>query len=52
MVGTQEAADAVDTLIKKDPLSRSMIFTNKYKSIGASSFKCNGKECMVVAFGL
>lgn len=52
MVGTQKAEDAVDTLIKKDPQSRSLIFTNKYRSIGASSFKCNGKECMVVAFGL
>lgn len=52
MVGEQKAEDAVDTLIKKDPFSRSMIFTTKYKSIGASSFKCNGMECMVVAFGL
>ena len=52
MVGTQKAEDAVDTLIKKDPVSRALIFTEKYQSIGASSFKCNGNECMVVAFGL
>ncbi len=52
VVGTQKAEDAVDTLIKTDPVSRGLIFTNKYKSIGASSFKCNGRQCTVVAFGL
>ncbi len=52
VVGTQKAENAVDTLIKTDPVSRSLIFTRKYQSIGASSFKYNGLECAVVAFGL
>ena len=52
IVGTQKAEDAVDTLIKTDPVSRNLIFTEKYQSIGASSFKCNGMQCTVVAFGL
>ena len=46
-----KAEDAVDTLIKRDPVSRGLIFTETYKSIGASSFKCNGQQCTVVSFG-
>ena len=52
IVNNQKAEDAVDTLIKRDPVSRALIFTNKYRSIGASSFKCNGMKYTVVSFGL
>ena len=48
----QKAEDAVDTLIKNDPVSRALIFSKKYQSIGASSFKCNGMKYTVVSFGL
>ena len=48
----QKAEEAVDTLIKNDPISRNLIFTEKYQSIGASSFKCNGMKYTVVSFGL
>ena len=50
--GVQKAEDAVDTMIKRDPISRRLIFTEKYQSIGASSFKCNGTQYTVVSFGL
>lgn len=52
ILGQQKAEDAVDTMIKKDPVSRRLIFTEKYQSIGASSFKCNGSRFTVVSFGL
>lgn len=48
----QKAEEAVDAVIKRDPISRNLIFTEKYQSIGASSFKCNGIKYTVVAFGL
>lgn len=48
----QKADEAVDTMIKNDPISRNLIFTTKYQSIGASSFKCNGMKYTVVSFGL
>ncbi len=48
----QKAEEAVDAVIKNDPISRNLIFTEKYQSIGASSFKCNGIKYTVVAFGL
>lgn len=52
IVGTQKAEAAVDTLIKTDPASRYLVFTEKYQSVGASSFKSNGLHFTVVAFGL
>lgn len=52
IVGSQKAEDAVDTLIKTDPASRYLVFTEKYRSVGASSFKTNGLHFTVVAFGL
>ena len=48
----QKADEAVDAMIKNDPISRNLIFTTKYQSIGASSFKCNGMKYSVVSFGL
>ena len=44
--------EIVDQLIKNDPVSRNLIFTEKYQSVGASSFKCNGDQYTVVSFGL
>ncbi|MCR5830949.1 MAG: hypothetical protein K6G67_02265 [Lachnospiraceae bacterium] len=52
IIDNQKAEDTVDAIIKKDPISRNLIFTNKYTAIGASSFKCNGMKYTVVAFGL
>ena len=52
IINNQKAEEAVDCLIKNDPISRNLIFTTKYKSIGASSFKCNGMKYTVVSFGL
>ena len=52
IIDNQKAEDTVDAIIKNDPISRNLIFTNKYTSIGASSFKCNGMKYTVVAFGL
>ena len=52
IINNQKAEEAVDCLIKTDPVSRNLIFTTKYKSIGASSFKCNGMKYTVVSFGL
>ena len=52
IINNQKAEEAVDTLIKRDPISRNLIFTNKYRSNGASSFKCNGMKYTVVSFGL
>lgn len=52
VINNQKAEDTVDIMIKKDPISRNLIFTEKYQSIGASSFKCNGMKYTVVAFGL
>ncbi len=52
IINLQKAEDAVDTMIKRDPISRRLIFTDKYQSIGASSFKCNGAQYTVVSFGL
>lgn len=44
--------EIIDSLIKNDPVSRNLIFTEKYQSVGASSFKCNGDQYTVVSFGL
>lgn len=52
IIDNQKAENTVDDIIKRDPISRNLIFTNKYKSIGASSFKCNGMKFTVVAFGI
>ena len=52
VINNQKAEEAVDVMIKNDPISRNLIFTTKYKSIGASSFKCNGMKYTVVSFGL
>ncbi len=52
IIDNQKAENTVDDLIKRDPISRNLIFTEKYQSIGASSFKCNGMRYTVVAFGL
>lgn len=52
LMSLQKAEDTVDAMIKNDPISRRLIFTEKYQSIGASSFKCNGTRFTVVSFGL
>ena len=52
IIDNQKAESTVDALIKNDIISRNLIFTEKYQSIGASSFKCNGMRYTVVAFGL
>ena len=52
VINKNKAEETVDLMIKNDPISRNLIFTTKYKSIGASSFKCNGVQCTVVSFGL
>ena len=52
IINEQKGEAAVDAIIRNDPISRNLIFSNKYKSIGASSFKCNGVHYTVVAFGL
>lgn len=51
-INNQKAEEVVDIMIKRDPISRNLIFTEKYQSIGASCFKCNGIKYAVVAFGL
>ena len=51
-INNQKAEEVVDIMIKRDPISRGLIFTEKYQSIGASCFKCNGIKYAVVAFGL
>ncbi|MBO4905157.1 MAG: hypothetical protein J5367_08025 [Lachnospiraceae bacterium] len=51
-INNQKAEEVVDLMIKNDPISRGLIFTEKYQSIGASCFKCNGIKYAVVAFGL
>lgn len=51
-INNQKAEEVVDIMIKRDPISRGLIFTEKYQSIGASCFKCNGVKYAVVAFGL
>ncbi|MCR5672890.1 MAG: hypothetical protein K6F87_04145 [Lachnospiraceae bacterium] len=48
----EKAEDIVDGLIKGDPISKYLIYTTKYKSVGASSFKVGGMHYTVVAFGL
>jgi len=45
-----KASETVDAWIR-DPVSRSLIFSTKYSSVGAACFKCNGLNCVVVAFG-
>lgn len=52
IIDNQKAENTVDALIKRDPISRNLIFTEKYQSIGASSFKTNGMRYSVVSFGL
>lgn len=42
--------ETVDAWIT-DPYSRTLVFTNKYTSVGASCFKCNDLCCVVVAYG-
>ena len=34
-----------------DPISRNMLFSKEYTSIGASNYVCNGQNCIVVSFG-
>lgn len=34
-----------------DPVSRNLIFTKDFTSIGASNYICNGLNCIVVSFG-
>ena len=48
-----DGANAADTVLAwiRDPVSRSLIFTNKYSSIGAACLKTNDLNCAVVAFG-
>lgn len=48
--GDGEPAETVDAWIK-DLTSRDLVFTNKYTSVGAACFKCNGLKFVVVAFG-
>lgn len=45
-----KAEETVDAWIA-DPYSRQLVFTTKYTSVGAACFKCNGLNCVVVAFG-
>ncbi len=52
IINEQKGDEAVDAIIRNDPISKNLIFSTKYKSIGASSFKCNGRHYTVVAFGL
>lgn len=48
-----DGADALDTVKAwiRDEYSRSIVFNTKYTSVGAACFKCNGLNCVVVAFG-
>lgn len=43
-------AETIDAWIR-DPYSRGLVFTTGYTSVGAACFKCNGLNCVVVAFG-
>lgn len=52
IMNKQKAEQAVDDIIRNDPYSKNLIFTEKYQSIGASSFKVNGLNYTVVSFGL
>ncbi len=52
IINEQKGEEAVDAIIKNDPLSKNLRYSTKYQSIGASSFKCNGRHYTVVAFGL
>ncbi len=52
IINEQKGDEAVDAIITNDPISKNLIFSKKYQSIGASSFKCNGRHYTVVAFGL
>ncbi len=52
ILNKQKAEQAVDDIIRNDPYSKNLIFTEKYQSIGASSFKCNGLNYTVISFGL
>ena len=49
-VDDSEAEKTFDALMT-DPVSRNLIFTTKYTSVGASCIKCNGLYSVVVAFG-
>lgn len=44
------AEETVDAWIK-DPVSRQLVFTTKYTSVGSTGFKCNGLYGSVIAFG-
>ena len=35
----------------EDPISRGIIFSKDYQSIGVSNYVCNGLNCIVVSFG-
>lgn len=35
----------------EDPISRGIIFSKEYSSIGAANYVCNGLNCIVVSFG-
>lgn len=49
-VDVATAEETVDAWIK-DPASRALVFNTKYKSVGATGFKCNGWYYSVIAFG-
>lgn len=44
------AKETVEEWIK-DPVSRELVFNNKYTSVGGACFVCNELNCIVVAFG-
>ena len=48
-----DGANALDTIRAwiRDENSRSILFNTKYTSVGAACFKCNGLNCVVLAFG-
>lgn len=49
-VDASEAEKTFDAWMM-DPVSRKLIYTTTYGSIGAACIKCNGLYCVVVAFG-
>lgn len=42
--------ETIDAWIR-DPYSRSLVFSEKFTSVGAACFKCNTLNCVVVALG-
>lgn len=45
-----EPEETIDAWIR-DPNSRSLVFSEKFTSVGAACFKCNTLNCVVVALG-